>query len=142
MWPGTGGVLSRNEADGEVAHPNWSASQGTCAEPPSFLYAMPLDDGTVFLEETCLVARPTLPFAVLKRRLERRCAAMGIRIKEVFFLLLSLCLKTQPCSLAPCVSKCRSKNTTGVGSARSVSASSVSASKTAVRAEKQDRKQG
>ena len=47
---------------------------------PSFLYAMPVDHGRVFLEETCLVAKPALPFAVLKRRLERRLAAMGIKV--------------------------------------------------------------
>lgn len=67
----------------QVTHPNWNANFGSCAEAPSFLYAMPLADGQVFLEETCLVARPTLPFSVLKRRLYRRCAAMGIKIKEV-----------------------------------------------------------
>lgn len=64
-------------------HPNWEGELGTTGEAPSFLYAMPLSDGTVFLEETCLVARPTLPFSSLKRRLERRCAAMGIEIEEV-----------------------------------------------------------
>jgi hypothetical protein len=82
MWDGTGAVLSRSQSTGEMTHPNWNASFGSCSEAPSFLYAMPLKDGKVFLEETCLVARPTLPFAVLKRRLKRRCAAMGIRIKE------------------------------------------------------------
>lgn len=66
-----------------LIHPNWEGEIGTTGEPPSFLYAMPLDDGSVFLEETCLVARPTLPFSALKRRLERRCAAMGIEIEEV-----------------------------------------------------------
>ena len=45
---------------------------GTDRETPSFLYAMPLGGERVFLEETCLVARPALPFATLKRRLERR----------------------------------------------------------------------
>jgi len=34
-------------------------------------------------QETCLVAKPALPFAVLKRRLERRLKAMGVRIKKV-----------------------------------------------------------
>jgi lycopene epsilon-cyclase len=54
---------------------------GTEAEVPSFLYAMPVDGGRrVFLEETCLVAKPALPFAVLKRRLERRLDAMGIKV--------------------------------------------------------------
>lgn len=40
---------------------------------------MPLGGNRVFLEETCLVARPALPFATLKRRLERRCRALGIK---------------------------------------------------------------
>lgn len=44
---------------------------------------MPLGGNRVFLEETCLVAKPALPFAVLKRRLDRRLKAMGIRVKEV-----------------------------------------------------------
>ncbi|EFN58632.1 hypothetical protein CHLNCDRAFT_19656 [Chlorella variabilis] len=56
---------------------------GTEAEVPSFLYAMPLGGNRVFLEETCLVARPAMPFATLKRRLERRCRALGIEVKEV-----------------------------------------------------------
>jgi Lycopene cyclase protein len=64
-------------------HPNWDGELGTTGEAPSFLYAMPLDDGTVFLEETCLVARPTLPFSTLQRRLLRRCEAMGIEVEEV-----------------------------------------------------------
>lgn len=63
-------------------HPNAGEGLwGTEAEVPSFLYAMPTDGGRrVFLEETCLVAKPALPFAVLKRRLERRLKAMGIKV--------------------------------------------------------------
>ncbi|KAL6767101.1 LCYE1 [Auxenochlorella protothecoides x Auxenochlorella symbiontica] len=57
----------------------WDATD----EVPSFLYAMPLGGQRVFLEETCLVAKPALPFQTLKRRLERRCAALGLEIKEV-----------------------------------------------------------
>ena len=78
---------------------------GSEGETPSFLYAMPLGDGggssnssssggnsdssgaakvqRVFLEETCLVARPALPFATLKRRLERRCRALGIKVRAL-----------------------------------------------------------
>ena len=41
---------------------------------------MPVNDGRVFLEETCLVAKPPLPFSVLKRRLERRISAMGLKV--------------------------------------------------------------
>lgn len=52
---------------------------GTRNEVPSFLYGMPLGNGRVFLEETCLVSKPGLPFATLKRRLERRLDAMGIK---------------------------------------------------------------
>ena len=54
---------------------------GTQQEAPSFLYAMPLRGGRMFLEETCLVAKPTLPFAALKRRLHRRLAAMGVQVR-------------------------------------------------------------
>lgn len=84
MWDGTEALLrGRDARAGELTHPNWKANIGTTGEAPSFLYAMPLGDGEVFLEETCLVARPTLSFAALKRRLQRRCAAMGIVIEEV-----------------------------------------------------------
>ncbi|GLC71022.1 hypothetical protein PLESTF_001061800 [Pleodorina starrii] len=65
-------------------HPNsgdglWGSSE----ECPSFLYAMPLGGNRVFLEETCLVAKPALPFAVLKRRLTRRLKAMGISVTKI-----------------------------------------------------------
>ena len=50
---------------------------------PSFLYAMPFGRKRVFLEETCLVARPPLPFDTLKRRLERRLRATGIKVIKV-----------------------------------------------------------
>jgi hypothetical protein len=63
-------------------HPNAGEGLwGSESEVPSFLYAMPMDGGRrVFLEETCLVAKPALPFAVLKRRLQRRLAAAGITV--------------------------------------------------------------
>lgn len=65
-------------------HPNGSDGLwGTHLEVPSFLYAMPLGGNRVFLEETCLVAKPALPFAVLKRRLERRLEAMGVKVEKV-----------------------------------------------------------
>lgn len=75
--------------DGTASRQQPGASQhggdglwGTEGEVPSFLYAMPLGGGRVFLEETCLVARPALPFATLKRRLERRCKALGITVRR------------------------------------------------------------
>ena len=79
LYPGTAGM----QVDGE--HPNGGEGQWeTGSEAPSFLYAMPESDGKrVFLEETCLVAKPALPFSVLKRRLYRRCEALGITIDKV-----------------------------------------------------------
>ena len=62
---------------------------GTQNEVPSFLYAMRLPDGKVFLEETCLVAKPALPFATLKRRLHRRLEAMGIKVRRMHALALN-----------------------------------------------------
>ena len=71
-------------------HPNGGGGMwGADTEVPSFLYAMPLHAGEaanttrVFLEETCLVARPALPFSVLERRLSRRLKAMGITVTKV-----------------------------------------------------------
>ncbi len=46
------------------------------------MYAMPLGGNKVFLQETCLVAKPPLPFAILKRRLERRLKAMGVKVSK------------------------------------------------------------
>jgi len=46
--------------------------------PATFLYAVPLPDGRVLLEETSLARRPGLPFAQLRERLFARLAAEGI----------------------------------------------------------------
>jgi lycopene cyclase-like protein len=46
--------------------------------PPSFLYALPLDDGRVFVEETVLASRPAAPMALLSARLRRRLWRMGV----------------------------------------------------------------
>ena len=99
VWEGTAARLT---PDGHPA--GGQGLWGSEGEAPSFLYAMPWDDhkkgahaenaGTptavgspltpplrrVFLEETCLVARPPLPFSVLKRRLHRRLAAAGVTV--------------------------------------------------------------
>lgn len=78
VWEGTAQRLKAG------AYPNaGDGLWGTADEVPSFLYAMPLGGKRVFLEETCLVAKPALPFATLKRRLDRRLAAMGIKVTEV-----------------------------------------------------------
>ncbi len=46
--------------------------------PATFLYAVPLPDGRVLLEETSLARRPGLPFAELRDRLLARLAGHGI----------------------------------------------------------------
>src|SRR5690606_4295712 len=49
-------------------------------EPPSFLYAVPLGDGTVIFEETSLGLRGGMPQHVLRKRTLARLAAHGIRL--------------------------------------------------------------
>ncbi|KAI8112904.1 hypothetical protein M9434_004224 [Picochlorum sp. BPE23] len=79
LYPGT----ATRQVDGE--HPNGGRGLwDTEKETPSFLYAMPESKTRVFLEETCLVTKPALPFSVLKRRLYRRCEALGIKIHKVY----------------------------------------------------------
>ncbi|WP_039796897.1 lycopene cyclase family protein [Nocardia araoensis] len=48
--------------------------------PPSFLYAMPVGDGTVIFEETSLGLLGGMPQHELRRRLLNRLAAHGIRL--------------------------------------------------------------
>lgn len=50
---------------------------------PSFLYVMPTDKDTVFLQETCLMAKIQVPFDELQRRLYRRMDRMGLRLSSV-----------------------------------------------------------
>ncbi|WP_408014616.1 lycopene cyclase family protein [Rhodococcus xishaensis] len=58
---------------------DWRRDNGTApGDPPSFLYAVPLGNGTVLVEETCLVGRPGLPVDELRRRLEARLANRGV----------------------------------------------------------------
>lgn len=84
VWEGTATkIVPDNFVNG--GNNDW----GTYRETPSFNYAMCLGPGSepgtlrVFVEETCLVSRPPLPFSVLKRRLERRMTALGIKVKKV-----------------------------------------------------------
>ncbi|GAB2648704.1 lycopene cyclase family protein [Prescottella soli] len=58
---------------------DWRRDNGTTPEdPPSFLYAVPLGDDSVLLEETCLVGRPGLALDELRRRLDARLRARGV----------------------------------------------------------------
>lgn len=50
---------------------------------PTFLYAMPFDSNLIFLEETSLVGRPALPYAVVKRRMAARLRHLGIKVKRI-----------------------------------------------------------
>ncbi|GAA5164928.1 lycopene cyclase family protein [Ornithinimicrobium tianjinense] len=55
---------------------DWS-EQERPTSTPTFLYAIPVGDGQVLLEETCLAAAPSVPIEELKTRLRRRLAARG-----------------------------------------------------------------
>jgi lycopene beta-cyclase len=52
------------------------------AGPPTFLYALPMADDLVFLEETSLVAEPALPLGALRDRLARRLDHLGVVVRE------------------------------------------------------------
>ncbi|MFC9993557.1 lycopene cyclase family protein [Nocardia sp. NPDC127526] len=67
---------------GEGLMLDWRAENGAGPnEPPSFLYAVPLGDGTVIFEETSLGLRGGMPQHELRRRTLNRLAAHGIRLK-------------------------------------------------------------
>ncbi len=53
------------------------------SEPPSFLYAMDLGDGSYFVEETSLACAPPVSFESLKARLNSRLSSKGIQIEEI-----------------------------------------------------------
>ncbi|MGQ4597161.1 lycopene cyclase family protein [Nocardia sp. R6R-6] len=67
--------------DGEGLLLDWRPENGAGPdEPPSFLYAVPLGDGTVVFEETSLGLRGGMPQHVLRKRILNRLAAHGIRL--------------------------------------------------------------
>lgn len=53
------------------------------AEPPTFLYAMDLGEGSFFVEETSLALAPAVPFETLRRRLHQRLAHRGVVVEKV-----------------------------------------------------------
>ncbi|WP_216912058.1 lycopene cyclase family protein [Nocardia noduli] len=68
-------------ADDEGLLLDWRPENGAGPEePPSFLYAVPLGDGTVIFEETSLGLRGGMPQRELRRRTLERLAAHGIRL--------------------------------------------------------------
>ncbi|WP_039795387.1 lycopene cyclase family protein [Nocardia araoensis] len=67
--------------EGEGLLLDWRPENGAGPdEPPSFLYAVPLGDGTVIFEETSLGLRGGMPQHELRRRTLVRLAAHGIRL--------------------------------------------------------------
>ncbi len=67
--------------EGEGLLLDWRDENGAGpGEPPSFLYAVPLGDGTVIFEETSLGLRGGMPQRELRRRTLNRLAAHGIRL--------------------------------------------------------------
>lgn len=68
-------------ADQEGLLLDWRPENGAGPdEPPSFLYAVPLGDGTVIFEETSLGLRGGMPQHELRRRTLNRLAAHGIQL--------------------------------------------------------------
>jgi lycopene cyclase-like protein len=59
----------------------WLPPAERTAGPPSFLYALPLGEGRLFVEETVLVGRPAVPIELLEQRLRRRLAALGVPVR-------------------------------------------------------------
>jgi lycopene beta-cyclase len=54
-------------------------AEGDPSGTPTFLYAIPLGEGRVLLEETCLAAAPGVPIVELRARLHRRLVSRGVR---------------------------------------------------------------
>eukprot|EP00271_Cylindrocystis_brebissonii_P008754 TRINITY_DN23241_c0_g1_i1.p1 TRINITY_DN23241_c0_g1~~TRINITY_DN23241_c0_g1_i1.p1 ORF type:complete len:646 (-),score=84.05 TRINITY_DN23241_c0_g1_i1:738-2675(-) len=50
---------------------------------PTFLYAMPFSKTRIFVEETSLVARPSVDFGVIQQRLEARLHHLGIKVLSI-----------------------------------------------------------
>ncbi|WP_063004758.1 lycopene cyclase family protein [Nocardia salmonicida] len=68
-------------AEGEGLLLDWRPENGAGPdEPPSFLYAVPLGDGTVIFEETSLGLRGGMPQHELRKRTLTRLAAHGITL--------------------------------------------------------------
>lgn len=67
--------------EGEGLLLDWRPENGAGPdEPPSFLYSVPLGDGTVIFEETSLGLRGGMPQHELRRRTRNRLAAHGIEL--------------------------------------------------------------
>ncbi|MDO5533356.1 MAG: lycopene cyclase family protein [Propionibacteriaceae bacterium] len=63
--------------------PDWAADPHRPEGTASFLYAIPLSDGRVLLEETCLAAAPGVPIDTLKERLRVRLERRGVDTEAI-----------------------------------------------------------
>jgi len=67
--------------EGEAVFMDWRPVPGVDGWP-TFLYAVPLPDGRVLLEETSLARRPGLPIRELERRLRARLNAHRVSVPD------------------------------------------------------------
>ncbi|GAB2729563.1 lycopene cyclase family protein [Nocardia thraciensis] len=75
------GVVVPRDRWSEPLFMDWRPDNGAAPdEPPSFLYAIPLDADRYLLEETCLAGRPALGGAQLRERLRARLRCRGIEL--------------------------------------------------------------
>ena len=72
--------------DFRQADPEPPTSAASPWRVPSFLYVLPTDKDTVFIQETCLVSRVQVPFEELRRRLLRRAQKMGLPLTPSLIL--------------------------------------------------------
>ncbi|WP_329603859.1 lycopene cyclase family protein [Nocardia seriolae] len=75
------GVIIDRTRHPETYFMDWRDDNGAAPTAPrSFLYAVPLDDTRVLLEETCLAGRPALDLSTLQQRLTHRLRSRGITL--------------------------------------------------------------
>jgi lycopene beta-cyclase len=67
---------------GQMMLMDFRPASGDATEPPSFLYALPLGGGRLFLEETSLARRPAMRLEVLRARLHIRLESLGLERAE------------------------------------------------------------
>ncbi len=68
--------------DDEALVMDWRRPPDAAMPDPTFLYAVPVSDDLVLLEETSLARRPGMPLAELRLRLRARLAAQGIPLPK------------------------------------------------------------
>ncbi|MFC4857550.1 lycopene cyclase family protein [Actinophytocola glycyrrhizae] len=73
------------EEQHEAVFMDWTPPPGHIDGPATFLYAVPLPDGRMLLEETCLAGAPGLGFAELRDRLHARVGEVTGPVERVRF---------------------------------------------------------